>query len=35
MKPPVNWPFRTYNGVQVPRRRAPKPTPPVYPDAPF
>lgn len=38
MKPPVNWPFRTFNGVQVPtpkpKKQPPQPKP-VYEDAPF
>lgn len=32
---PVNWPFRTYNGVVVPQPRPVRTPKPVYPDAPF
>jgi hypothetical protein len=34
-KPPANWPFPTWDGKPLPRRRQPKPQPPALPDAPF
>ena len=32
---PANWPFPTYKGQPLPKRRQPRAPKPVLPDAPF
>jgi hypothetical protein len=35
MTPPANWPFRTWNGVVVPKAKPVPFNPSDYPEAPF